>query len=51
MHAIFQIVEIGHQRNHFLGALDAQVGMLVKEFKEFALSGHQSSKHDRSLSS
>ena len=48
MHADFQVVEIGHQRDHFLRALDAQVGMLVEQLEKFALGGHQSSKHGRS---
>jgi hypothetical protein len=45
VHAIFQVIEIGHQAHHLFCAFDAQLGVLVKQVKEFALGGHQTSKH------
>jgi len=43
--AVFQVVEVGHQAHHFFRPFDAQLGVLIKQVKEFALGGHQTSKH------
>jgi hypothetical protein len=45
MHAVFEVVETGHQADHFMRTLHAQGGVLVEQVKEFALGGHQASKH------
>ena len=45
VHAVFEVVEIGHQADHFVRTLHAQGGVLVEQVKKFALGGHQASKH------
>jgi len=39
MHAVFQVIEIGHQAEHFFSALDAQFRVLVKQFKNLPSVG------------
>ncbi len=46
VNANFQVIEIGHQRHHFLGTLYAQLGMFVEQIEKFAFFRHESSKHD-----
>jgi hypothetical protein len=43
--AVFQVVEVGHQADHFLRTLHAQRRVLVEQVEKFALGGHQASKH------
>ena len=50
VHAQFEVIEIGHQRNHFLGALHAQLGMLIEQIEKLAFGGHETSKHSLALS-
>jgi hypothetical protein len=45
MGAHFEVIEVGHQANHLVCTLDAQVRVLVEQLKEFALGGHETSKH------
>ncbi|MNS20603.1 hypothetical protein D3C72_523440 [compost metagenome] len=49
VYADFQVVEIGHQRDHFTCTLDAEFGVLIEEVEKFTFFRQKSSKHDYSL--